>query len=89
MSQTLKKKLKEKINELKEYELYKDVMESAVQKQSNEMRKLVADQERLEGRFKKERLNARQITQLKKKLRIPVQEIKQIKSKWKEQRIMA
>ncbi len=67
--QTLKKKLKEKINELKEYELYKDVMESAVQKQSNEMRKLVADQERLEGRFKKERLNAkRQIAQLKKKV---------------------
>ncbi len=65
----LKKKLKEKINELKEYELYKDVMESAVQKQSHEMRKLVADQERLEIRFKKERLNAKkQIAQLKKKV---------------------
>ena len=65
----LKKKLKEKINELKEYELYKDVMESAVEKQSHEMRKLVVDQERLESRFKKERMiSKKQITELKKRI---------------------
>ena len=61
-------------------------MESAVQKQSNEMRKLVADQERLEGRFKRTFKCKEQIAQLKKKLRIPVQEIKPIKSSGRNSR---
>ena len=44
-------------------------MESAVEKQSHEMRKLVVGQERLEARFKKERMNSKkQITELKKRI---------------------
>jgi hypothetical protein len=52
--QVLKKKLREKVNEVKEYELYKDVMESAVSKQSREMKTLEDDRDRAHARLKKE-----------------------------------
>ena len=66
---TLKRKIREKNTELKEYELYKDVMESTVTKQSKELREAIEQRDKLRARLKKETTNAsKQVLSMKQKV---------------------